>query len=189
MCKLYPYNAFTTAPGGQNPAAGRAALRARSSNVRARRYGDRLDEWWVDGRQPHVGASAAPGSSGPGVLGTREHPGARGARQRPERQRIGGGGSEHGERPRAPGPVPEVREEGGKDLGAEIHEEDRPQVGQEGCEEVDEEGGEAGREEGRAQARQEEGGVAERRRAQREGTQRADRAEASGEEARASLRQ
>ncbi len=183
MCKLYPYNAFTTAPGGQNPAAGRAALRARSSNVRARRYGDRLDEWWVDGRQPHVGASAAPGSSGPGVLGADKHPGTWGARQWPERQRIGGGGSKHGQRARASGALAQGREEGEGDA-AKGREEDRPQVGEEGGEEVHEEGSETYREEVRPETRQEEGGIAEHK-----GTRRAHRAEAPSEEARAPLRQ
>lgn len=172
MCKLYPYNAFTTAPGGLNPAAGHAALRARSSNVRARRYGDRLDEWWLDGRQPHVGALAAPGAPGAGILGPVRHAGSR-----PERQRIVRTAPALGGREPA-----EVREEGVEEVRREWIEEDREEGGRQIDEEVGEEvGEEIGSQVVGAETREEESIGAERGQPRR--------AQAAGQEARAPLKQ
>ena len=187
MCKLYPYNAFTR-PGGPEPAAGRAALRARSSNVRVRRYGDRLDQWWVDGRHAPVGAFAAPGFADASTVDAFERPGAGRARRRPERERLERCRSTPGAVSRASRRAAEVREEGAEEGCAKGGEEDREEVGEEGR--APEGGEEVRAPEGRTEAREEELGAETRQEegvvTQFKGTRLG--AQAPGQEARAPLR-
>ncbi|HEU4828625.1 MAG TPA: hypothetical protein VFT04_05480 [Gemmatimonadales bacterium] len=130
----------------------------------------------MDGRQPHVGASAAPRASVAGILGPGQHAGTLG----PERQRV----VRAGPACRSSAPT-EIREEGVEEIRRERIEEIRAEDREEGGQEVDEEVREEVREETSSQfvgaeTCQEEGIGAERGQPQL--------AEAAGQEARASLK-
>ena len=130
----------------------------------------------MDGGHAPVGAFAAPGFADAGPVDDFDRSGAGRTRRRPERERVERCRPELGAGPAASRSATEGREEGSE----EGREEGREEVHAEGCEEVHAEGCEEGHQEGReedgapegreevrrAETRQEEGVVTQRKETQ-----------------------